>query len=68
LGYVLDLFVINYQLDLLKNGGMVSSKLQELVIEQVGCSERTFKTACAELELKKYQAGRQWFTVLSDEG
>jgi hypothetical protein len=54
-------------LDLLKNGGMVSSKLQETVIEQVGCSGRTYKTACVELELKRYQSGRQWYTTLSDE-
>jgi hypothetical protein len=54
-------------LDLLKNGGMVSNKLKETVIERVDCSERTFMSACSELELKRYQLGRQWFTALSDE-
>ena len=54
-------------LDVIKNGGMVSSALQDLVMEQTGCSKNTYIRACEDLGVKKYQVGRQWYTALPDE-
>jgi hypothetical protein len=53
-------------LDLLKNGGMVSSKLQDYVIENIGCSKRTLESACAEIDLKRYKTGKVWYVSLPD--
>ena len=56
---------------------MASAQLKASVMQETGCSERTYKQACSELaksgEITKYQLSqpggiRSWFTRLAYRG
>ena len=43
---------------------MRSEELQRLVIARIGCSERTYKTACADLGVIRKKVGDFWYSSL----
>jgi hypothetical protein len=43
---------------------MLSTELEQKVVEAAGCSTRTLKSAKEDLGVGSFQSGRQWFSVL----
>jgi hypothetical protein len=43
---------------------MLSTELEQKVIEITGCSTRTLKSVKKDLNVESFQSGRQWFSAL----